>query len=81
MDIIVNTPRLKLFALTRDMAEGILEDTKTGFRQVHSRWPTQDTIDILPFYIMDLKENPEVLGWGIWAIVSKADDAVVGVMA
>jgi ribosomal-protein-alanine N-acetyltransferase len=43
-------------------------------------WPGKDLSDILPWYVNQLKSDPELYGWGIWIAIDASSKEVVGDM-
>jgi ribosomal-protein-alanine N-acetyltransferase len=42
--------------------------------KVTSEWPTQDSRNIAPLYLMsDLEADPEMLGWGMWIAIHQTE--------
>mgnify|MGYP005832407319 CR=1 FL=1 len=43
-----------------------------------SGWPSPEIEGILPPYVQELFHDPEALGWGIWIVVQRDGQTIVG---
>ncbi|HEX6923122.1 MAG TPA: GNAT family N-acetyltransferase, partial [Bacillales bacterium] len=41
-------------------------------------WPADELKSFLPFYIEDIEKDPDLLGWGIWVLMDRNQNIVVG---
>lgn len=73
MGLIVETERLILVPLSEELWLKL-----QAVKDENGEWPSEDVAKIIPDYIEKLKENPRVLGWGIWLTLDKNDYSVVG---
>jgi ribosomal-protein-alanine N-acetyltransferase len=73
MGLVVETERLILVPLSEELWLKL-----QAVKNEDGEWPSEDVAKIIPDYIEKLKENPRVLGWGIWLTLDKNDYSVVG---
>jgi [ribosomal protein S5]-alanine N-acetyltransferase len=78
----VQTERLQLVACPAQVARAAYQsrrqaETLLGVR-VHDEWPGDDVRGFLPLYAQQVEGDASVLGWGIWVIVHKAEQVVIG---
>jgi ribosomal-protein-alanine N-acetyltransferase len=78
----VQTGRLDLFPCSVDIARAATNDrpyaeTLLGVR-LSDDWPASDLRDFLPLYAQQLEADPSLLGWGVWLMVHRAEQVVVG---
>ncbi|HYY44372.1 MAG TPA: GNAT family N-acetyltransferase [Actinomycetota bacterium] len=78
----IETDRLLLAPLTQEAAHAALSDPARAARlmgaSVAEGWPSDDLRDALPVYASALVRDPGELGWGIWAVIDKADVKLAG---
>ena len=76
------TERLELILMNFEIASSVL---KGNFKVIENlglktdnKWPSQDTLDILPIEAKRLKNVKEPAGFGLWMIVKKDSRAIIG---
>ena len=78
----LQTRRLELIPCSANIALAAVgkRDALESFlgAKVPSDWPAQDLRDYLPAYARQLREDPALLGWGVWLIVQRAKRTVIG---
>lgn len=78
----IQTKRLELLACSAEAAQAILRnranlETLLGAR-VSEDWPIEDLQEFLPLYLQQLEADPLLLGWGVWLMVHRAEQKIVG---
>lgn len=76
------TDRLIIMTLNYEMINTIINDRdnfqeKFGFG-ISEDWPLQAISRILPNYMEMIKESPEEAKWGIWIIIDRVSNKLVG---
>lgn len=72
----LNTKRLILKACTIDILESLIKNN--GDIICSENWPEDDVKEALPFFLDLLKSEKTSLGWGMWLIVLKEKNIVIG---
>lgn len=80
--MLVQTRRLSLVACSAEVARAASQDRNClepllGV-QVPGDWPAPDLREFLPVYAEQLAADPSLLGWGIWLMVHRDAQTVVG---
>lgn len=78
----IRTSRLCLMPCSLDVALSVID----GHRVVRTMpgiglpddWPAKDLMGILPWYVNQLKSDPELYGWGIWLMIDSSSKQVIG---
>ena len=78
----VQTGRMELVACPAQVARAVFSSQRRaeallGVR-VHEGWPGPDVRAYLPLYAQYLESDPTWLGWGIWLMVHRGDQMVIG---
>ena len=75
----LETARLNVRPLPPEAARLILSDRPAAARLIGAPladgWPAPDLLDILPAQV---DATPETAPWGIWTLIDRADDTVIG---
>ena len=75
----MKTVRLELRPLSAAAASALLDDRPTAARligaSIPATWPQDDLLDVLP---MQAAAGPEDERFGIWLIIERATNAIVG---
>ena len=78
----VVTPRLELVPCSFAVANALTEDVEEGGRLLDARlpkdWPDPELAEFLPFYARLLREDPHLLGYGVWLLIERENRTVVG---
>ena len=80
--MLLRTRRLDLFPCSVQVAQAVTRNRRDlepvlGVR-VPDGWPAPDLEEFLPAYARELQSDPSLLGWGIWLIVHRTAQAVIG---
>ncbi len=71
-----------LVACPLEVAQALLRDLPTAERllgaELPAGWPHPALREVLPLYIQELLHDPAALGWGIWIIIDREENVVVG---
>jgi len=43
-----------------------------------SDWPSPELAEMLPLYVQELLHTPSALGWGIWIVIHRGENVVIG---
>ncbi|HLN60671.1 MAG TPA: GNAT family N-acetyltransferase [Symbiobacteriaceae bacterium] len=71
--------RLELVPASADVLQAVLEGRRdTAEFRIPQAWPEKDVAEILPAYVGQLAQNPASACWGIWFMVRREDQTVVG---
>lgn len=77
----LQTPRLTLVACPTEfidaLARGADEAGLLGLR-LPDGWPDPELASFLPIYAAQLRADPSMLGYGVWLIVEKETQTVIG---
>ena len=78
----IQTRRLELPPCSVQVAQAIVRnrvdvETLLGLR-VSDDWPALDLQEFLPVYVQQLEADPSLLGWGVWLMVHRADQKMIG---
>jgi [ribosomal protein S5]-alanine N-acetyltransferase len=78
----IETERLLLTPFTAEVAEAAISNITTaesllGY-SILKEWLDEDLKNYLPVYVAELKFNPVSLGWGMWLIILKSQEIVIG---
>jgi ribosomal-protein-alanine N-acetyltransferase len=78
----VLTPRLELVPCSLEVANALAGNVEEAERQLDARlpkeWPDLELAEFLPFYARLLREDPHLLGYGVWLLIERASRTVVG---
>jgi [ribosomal protein S5]-alanine N-acetyltransferase len=78
----VLTPRLELVPCSLSVANALSDDVEEGGRLLGARlpkeWPDPELAEFLPFYARLLREDPHLLGYGVWLLIERESRTVVG---
>lgn len=78
----IRTDRLVLIPVTleivNDLMEGKTAELEKAGLKVGSKWPTEDTFDILPFVKRDLEVYQRPTGFEMWLIVKSESMDIIG---
>lgn len=78
----INTGRLILIPITLEIANTLLDGSSKEIDKmgIHcdAKWPTDDTMDILPIMKRSLEESKLPTGFETWMIVDKNDKRIIG---
>jgi ribosomal-protein-alanine N-acetyltransferase len=77
----VETDRLWLTPAPLKLVQAVSEGRRTGLRfpaRVLDAWPDADLRDFLPTYAAMLEEEPLSSRWGVWVMIEKATDTIIG---
>ena len=76
------TPRLELLPCSLAVANAFSEDVEEGRRLLDARlpneWPDPELAEFLPFYANLLRQDPHMLGYGVWLVIERESRTVVG---
>jgi ribosomal-protein-alanine N-acetyltransferase len=76
----VKSRRLTLIPCTLEMAEAVVLDRAKAESLIgaalHPGWPGPDTRSFLPYYVHSLRQDPGLLGWGIWLMVGEGRSVI-----
>ncbi|MFC2055182.1 GNAT family N-acetyltransferase [Chloroflexota bacterium] len=79
----IHTPRLKLIPATSsliqaELGQGAIFCQLLG-AQIPENWPPECIVDALPYFLKQLEQNPELVGWfsWYWILMGKAGDESV----
>ena len=78
----IRTARLCLMPCSLDVALSVVNDhsvirTMPGI-SLPDDWPAKDLMGILPWYVKQLRSDPEMYGWGIWLMIDSSSKQVIG---
>lgn len=77
----VVTPRLELLPCSLSVATA-LDDAEESERLLDARlpkeWPDPELAEFLPVYARLLREDPRLLGYGVWLLIERESRTVVG---
>jgi len=78
----LRTRRLDLFPCSAQVAQATVQgradlEPILGAR-VPDDWPASDLLEFLPTYARQLQTDPSLLGWGIWLMVHREEQTLVG---
>ena len=77
----VLTPRLELLPCSLSVAAA-LDDVEESERLLDARlpkeWPDRELAEFLPVYARLLREDPRLLGYGVWLLIERDSRTVVG---
>lgn len=76
-NLLIKTDRLKLVACDEDILLGLI-DGSFGKYKIVDDWITQDTEEALPTFLAMVKTGESLLGWGMWIMVLKGTNLVIG---
>lgn len=69
----IRTKRLTLVPCTVEVGQAVMLDRPSAERMLgaslHPEWPGQDTRDFVPLYLHRLRNDPGLLGWGVWLVI------------
>lgn len=78
----LTTERLQLVPCSAEAARAILDDRSYAERLIgaalHPAYPGGDIRSFLPYYAQQLENDPDMLGWGLWLTIHRADGLVIG---
>ena len=78
----ITSKRLTLVPCSLEHGKAVIKDIKNIEKllrvRVNMEWPSAPTKEFLPKYIQRIEVNPSELGWGIWFIIHKADQMLIG---
>ena len=78
----VVTPRLELVPCSLSVATALGDNVEEGGRllgaRLPSEWPDPELAEFLPLYARLLREDPQLLGYGVWLLIERESRAVVG---
>ena len=78
----IQTKRLILMPITLEITESLINGSSNEAQKLgintDGKWPTEDTMDILPFIFKSLKKNKIPSGFETWMIIKKDNMQVVG---
>ena len=78
----VRTPRLELVPCSLSLAIALGDEAKEGERLLDARlpdgWPDPELAEFLLFYARLLREDPQLLGYGVWLLIKTESRIVVG---
>lgn len=78
----IETARLQLIPLPVEAARAATADCAAAEKllavRIPEEWPAADLRDFLPVYIQLLEQGAITPGWGIWAILYKAEGVLIG---
>lgn len=78
----VATPRLELVPCSLSVATALGADAEESERLLDARlangWPDPELAEFLPFYAGLLREDPQLLGYGVWVLIERESRTVVG---
>jgi ribosomal-protein-alanine N-acetyltransferase len=76
------TPRLELVPCSLDVATALGKDVDEVGRLLDARlpkeWPDPELAEFLPIYAKLLREDPSLLGYGVWLLIEREGRTVVG---
>ncbi len=78
------TKRLTLIACPRALAEASgngrhhIEGLLGGGMTIDAKWLEEDGRGLLSYYAYQLREDPDMVGWGMWLMVVTAEQLVIG---
>jgi ribosomal-protein-alanine N-acetyltransferase len=79
---VVVTPRLELVPCSLSVAIALGDDVEQVGRLLNARlpkeWPDPELAKFLPFYARLLREDPQLLGYGVWLLIEREGRTVVG---
>lgn len=83
MTIVLEQENLKIMPCTQAMAQAITADHKEKLSKLLNAnlsptWPSEDTKDIASFYGQQLVSDPSLFGWGMWILIHKEKNMVIG---
>lgn len=78
----INTDRLILIPVTLEITQSLLAGSTKELEKLElhtgDSWPTDDTMDILPYINASLEKEKEPSGFEFWMIVRKVDRYIIG---
>lgn len=78
----IETKRLILIPITLEITKDLLNGNKEEVHKLgittHEKWPTEDTMDILPIILKALEKQVEPSGFETWMIVKKENMQIIG---
>ncbi|MBD2164173.1 GNAT family N-acetyltransferase [Calothrix sp. FACHB-156] len=79
----ITTPRLELLPCALEVAEGaIAKNTSVVEKLLQVKlpgdWYASHVLDFLPTYAQMLRDDPSVLGWGVWLMIHTSDSTLIG---
>lgn len=78
----VVTPRLELVPCSLSVANALAGNVEEGERLLDARlpneWPDPELAEFLPVYARLLRDDPLLLGYGIWLLIETESRTVVG---
>lgn len=76
------TERLILMPITLSITNSLLEKNNCAIKElgynIHHKWPTDDTMDILPIIKETLEKDKEPSGFETWMIIKRENNMVIG---
>ena len=80
--LVIETARLRLLPCSAQVAHAAPTNRAEVERSldvhVPDDWPASDLRDFLPVYAQLLDEDPSQLGWGIWLVIDKGEQTLIG---
>lgn len=78
----IETARLTLRACSLELAEALAGDRGSAATMIGSPlppgWPDAELLGFLPVYGQLLRDDPTVIGYGIWLVIERVTGMVVG---
>ena len=78
----IETERLTLIPVTLEVTTALLKGDREIFEKIyiktHDKWPTEDTMDILPMIHATLVKTLKPSGFEFWMIVNKETHVIIG---
>lgn len=79
---VVVTARLELVPCSLSVATALHDDVEEGGHLLDARlpqdWPDSELAEFLPLYARLLREDPQLLGFGVWLLIERESRIVVG---
>ena len=74
------TDRLILKPCDSEILEGLIQNNLTSRLQINisKNWPLEDIKDALPVFLQWLKDGTSSLGFGMWLMILKEENIVIG---
>lgn len=66
------------YNIAKALASGSVKEVEELGLKTNSKWPRQDTMDVLPFIIKDFERNGQPTGFEGWMMVLKDNKTIIG---
>jgi len=75
--LIIKTDRLKLIPCDESILQGLIDGNLQKY-EIIDGWVTDDTQEALPVFLSMVKTGESPLGWGMWLMVLKGTNFIIG---